>query len=95
MDTSNIIAACSLVLAAVVAIVSWTRSGRIDAAGQARQEATLDNIARGVDDIRVEQRVMRGDLTKLGERITTAEGRITELQHDVRDLKSYHKPTNQ
>lgn len=26
------------------------------------------------------------------ERMTVAEGNITELQHDVRDLKEYHKP---
>lgn len=27
------------------------------------------------------------------ERLYTAEGAITELQHDVRDLKQYHHPT--
>lgn len=26
------------------------------------------------------------------ERMTVAEGAITELQHDVRDLKKYHEP---
>lgn len=26
------------------------------------------------------------------ERMAIAEGNITELQHDVRDLKEYHKP---
>lgn len=26
------------------------------------------------------------------ERMTVAEGNIIELQHDVRDLKEYHKP---
>lgn len=26
------------------------------------------------------------------ERMAVAEGNITELQHDVRDLKEYHKP---
>lgn len=26
------------------------------------------------------------------ERTYTLEGRVTELEHDVRDLKSYHKP---
>lgn len=28
------------------------------------------------------------------ERMAVAEGNITELQHDVRDLKEYHKPKN-
>ncbi|MBQ8615988.1 MAG: hypothetical protein IJ418_00615 [Clostridia bacterium] len=94
MTASNIIALCSLGVAVIVMLMSGRKDTQSSAAGQARMEATLDSIARGVDDIRVEQRVMRGDLTKLGERVTCAEGCITELQHDVRDLKAYHQPTN-
>lgn len=94
MQAGEIIALCALVVSVVMMLMSRRKDTQSSAAGQARMEATLDSIARGVDDIRLEQRVMRNDLTKLGERITTAEGCITELQHDVRDLKAYHKPTN-
>lgn len=94
MSTGEIIALCALGVSVVMMITTRRKDTQSAAADQARMSATLDSIARGVDDIRVEQRVMRGDLTKLGERITQAEGCITELQHDVRDLKAYHKPTN-
>ena len=92
MTTSEVIALASLALAVFSTIVAFFRSGKTDAAGQARQEAKLDNIANGVDDIRVEQRHQRDRVDRLTERVTDDEGAIRELQHDVKDLKKYHQP---
>lgn len=40
---------------------------------------------------RLEQQVSKHN--GMIERMYAAEGSIAELQHDVRDLKAYHKPT--
>lgn len=40
---------------------------------------------------RLEQQVSKHN--SMIERMYAAEGSIAELQHDIRDLKAYHKPT--
>lgn len=96
MQTSDIIALLSLLLAAVLAAGKLLGGSRSTAADQAKQEAKLesklDSIASGVEDIRVDQRAMRERVNGLDGRMYMAEGRIEELRHDVRDLKAYHKP---
>ena len=37
---------------------------------------------------------MDGKQTALTERTTRLEGRMDEAEHDIRDLKQYHKPHN-
>lgn len=96
MQTSDIIALLSLLLAAALAAGKLLGGSRSTAADQAKQEAKLesklDSIASGVEDIRVDQRAMRERVNGLDGRVYIAEGRIEELRHDVRDLKAYHKP---
>ena len=58
MTTSEWIAFGSLLLALVSVIVSGRRNVKTDAASQARQEAKLDSVSRGVDDIRFDLRAL-------------------------------------
>ena len=99
MGVSEIIALLSLILAALVAfgkIVGGSRTNAADEAKQAaKMEAKLDGIASGGEDIRVDQRMMRERVNGLDGRMYTAEGKIDELRHDVRDLKAYHKPVTE
>lgn len=44
--------------------------------------------------VKLEEDVKQGrtDHTTLKERTTRLEGRMTEAEHDINDLKKYHKP---
>lgn len=72
------------VIAAVAAIsgvlLGWTgrtreakQSIRTDSREEAAMRADVEYIKRGVDDIRVEQRAMRQDMSDLTERVTRVE----------------------
>lgn len=54
----------------------------------AAQKLTQYRLVKAEDDIKQQ----RTDHIALKERTTRLEGRMTEAEHDIKDLKSYHKP---
>lgn len=63
MTTSEIIALCALAVSALMMLMSMRRGSQSDAASQARQETKLDNVAHGVEDIRVDMRSLKNELS--------------------------------
>ena len=75
------------VLALVGVIISNTSSNR-------RVEASLEK-AQAVTDTKIDELTRQVHLHNgVIERTYKLEGQMTEVQHDIRDLKSYHKPTH-
>ena len=56
----------------------------------AAQKLTQFRLAKAEEDIKQ----ARTDHTTLKERTTRLEGRMNEAEHDIKDLKQYHKPHN-
>lgn len=81
MTTSEIIALCALAVSALMMLMSMRRGSQSDAASQARQETKLDNVAHGVEDIRVDMRSLKNELS----------AHSAELAEVKVSLKSAHK----
>ncbi len=81
---AGIIGALGVICSAILGVALWRRNKRLDKQAvqvEARQESTVDAnlqadiryIMRGVDDIKVEQRVTREEMGGMKERITRVE----------------------
>lgn len=88
MNTSTIISLCAVLIAFGGLIISGRKETRNDAADVGRMEAKLDSISGGVEDIRVEFRIMRGRIDSLAERMSVVESsckqahkRLDAIQH--------------
>jgi peptidoglycan hydrolase CwlO-like protein len=60
----------------------------------ARKNETALKISQAVTDTKIEE--LSRQMNKhnnLMERVFRIEGQIAECQHDIKDLKAYHKPT--
>lgn len=73
MGTSEIVALCSLAVAAIALLLGGRRDTRTTASEQATTSAKLDAIQTGVDEIRIDQRAMRDRVDVLGERVASVE----------------------
>lgn len=61
----------------------------------AKKNETNLKVSQAVMDTKLD--ALRAEVNKHNnviERTFKLEGRVTEVEHDVRDLKAYHKPTN-
>lgn len=61
----------------------------------AKKNETNLKVSQAVMDTKLD--ALRAEVNKHNnviERTFKLEGRMTEVEHDVRDLKAYHKPTN-
>ena len=61
----------------------------------AKKNETTLKVSQAVMDTKLD--ALRAEVNKHNnviERTFKLEGRVTEVEHDVRDLKAYHKPTN-
>lgn len=95
METANIIALGSLLVAFITLLISARRDTRGEAANQAQLVAKLDSIASGVDDIRVEQRSMRARLDSYAERLARVESSAKSAHHRLDQMTvPYHPPDN-
>lgn len=83
MTTGEIIALASCVVALIALVMSSRRDTRGSAADQARVETTLNGIANGVDDIRVEQRAMRTRVDDLSVRVGKVEESTKSAHHRI------------
>lgn len=95
METANIIALGSLLVAFITLLISARRDTRGEAANQAQLVARLDSIAIGVDDIRREQRAIRERLDGYAERLARVESSVKSAHHRLDQLAmSYHLHDN-
>ena len=91
MNTSEIIALCALGLSALMAITGNRRNAQSDAAAQAKVEAKLDNVARGVDDIRMDLRALKSDISAHSAKLAELEGSCKSAHHRIDEIFSLYR----
>lgn len=87
MGTAEVIAFGSLVVALIAVLLSARGGTRNDAAESAMTRAKLDNIASGVDDIRLDMRMMRDRVDNLHERMAKVEASVSSAHKRIDQLK--------
>ena len=70
MSTSEIIALCALAVSALMMLMNMRKGSQSDAAAQARQEERLSSISRGVDDIRLDMKSLKNEISAHTAKIT-------------------------
>ena len=91
MNTSDIIAFCALGLSALMAITGNRRNAQSDAANQAKVETKLDNVARGVDDIRMDLRALKSDISAHSAKLAELEGSCKSAHHRIDEIFALHR----
>lgn len=96
MTTSEIITLCALAVSVIMMLLSMRKGTQRDAAAQARQEAKLDNLITGVNDIRLDMKSLKNDISAHSAKLAeleasskTAHERIEEL---FRLFRNAHPP---
>lgn len=96
MDTNAWIALGALIVAAASFIATSRRDVRGSAADQARTQEQLGSIKTGVDDIRVEMRSMRSDMTTQGKKLVELEASCKSAHRRIdetnRKIDAIHPP---
>lgn len=87
MGTSEIIAIVSVGIAFVALLLSARGGTRNDAAESAMTRAKLDSISSGVDDIRLDMRMMRDRLDSLHERMAKVEASVASAHKRIDQMK--------
>lgn len=87
METSTIIALGALLVSIIGLIFNGRKDTRSDAAANAITQTKLDSLISGVDDIRVEIRTMRDNITTHGERLAKVEARASSNTHRLDALE--------
>lgn len=87
METSTIIALGALLVSILGLIFNGRKDTRSDAAANAITQTKLDSLISGVDDIRVEMRTMRDNITSHGERLAKVEARASSNTHRLDALE--------
>ena len=91
METSTIIAIGALLVSLVGLFLNTRKDTRQDAAANAITQTKLDSLISGVDDIRVEMRTMRDNISNHGERLAKVEARASSNSHRL-DVLEGKKP---
>lgn len=91
MSTSEIIALGALVLSAIVALANGSRNTRADAANQAEVKAKLDGVARGVDEIRMDMRALKNDVSAHTAKLAELEGSCKSAHHRIDEIFSLYR----
>jgi hypothetical protein len=77
MNETEIIMAILACINAAIVVLTWRRTGRKDSAedvaAMEQMRADMRHVVRGVDDIKVDVRGVRGDITSIDRRLTVAE----------------------
>lgn len=81
MDTGDIIALGSLLVALIVMGMSARRDTRGSQASQTEIKTRLEIIAGGVEDIRIEQRTIADRMSRMGERLAAVEASCKSAHH--------------
>ena len=91
MSTSEIIALGALGLSALMAITGNRRNAQSDAANQAKVEAKLDNVARGVDDIRVDMRALKSEISAHSAKLAELEASSKSAHHRIDEIFALYR----
>lgn len=81
METSTVISMGALLVAVLGLIFSGRKDTRSDAATTAIIQTKLDTLIGGVDEIRVETRSLRAEISSHGERLAALEARSKSNTH--------------
>ena len=77
MTTTEIVMGALACINLVLVVLAWRRTGRRDSAEEVaideQTRSDLRYVVRGVDDIRVDVRAMRGDIGNIDRRVTVVE----------------------
>ena len=99
MATSEIIALCALAVSALMMLMSIRRGSQSDAAAQARQEERLSSISRGVDDIRLDMKSLKNDISAHTAKIAELESSAKSAHHRIDEIfalyRKAHPPDTQ
>lgn len=87
MSWDTAIALCGLLIAVVTVILTGRRDTRGDAADRAETRAMLTSIKGGVDDLRVDNRAMREDLSKMAVDLARVDQSARSAHHRIDDLQ--------
>lgn len=91
MNTSEIIALCALGLSVVMAIANGRRGARTDAASQAKVETKLDSVAHGVDDIRMDMRSLKNDISAHTAKLAELESSSKSAHHRIDEIFALYR----
>ena len=87
METGVVVSICAMVIALAGLILNTRKETRTDAAENAKTQTKLDNLITGVNDIQVEVRTMRGDISNHTERLARVEARAESNTHRLDALE--------
>lgn len=91
MNTSEIIALCALGVSALMMLMSMRKGSQSDAASQARQETKLDNVARGVDDIRLAMRKLEDNISAHTAKLAELESSAKSAHHRIDEIFALYR----
>ena len=80
METGTIISLAAVLISFIALILNGRKDTRTDAAANAIISTKLDSVKNGVDDIRVEIRSMRENISDHGERLAKVEARLQRIE---------------
>ena len=89
MSFETLVALGGLLVAAITLLLSSRRDTRGDAAQRAQTTAKLDSIAHGVDDLRVDSRALRSDLSKMAVDLARVDQSARSAHHRIDDLQQH------
>ena len=91
MTTSEIIALCALAVSGLMMLMSMRRGSQSDAAAQARQEERLSSISRGVDDIRLDMKSLKNDISAHTAKIAELESSAKSAHHRIDEIFALYR----
>ena len=71
--------------------MSMRRGSQSDAAAQARQEERLSSISRGVDDIRLDMKSLKSDISAHTAKIAELESSAKSAHHRIDEIFALHR----
>lgn len=89
MSIETAIGLGGLLVAAITLILSGRRDSRSDAAQRAETTAKLDSIAHGVDDLRVDSRALRADLSQMAVDLARVDQSARSAHHRIDDMQRH------
>ena len=91
MDITIVLSMAAVLISLVGLLLNSRKDTRTDAAATARMETKLDSMASGIDDIRVEMRMMRETVNDHGERLAKVEARAASNTHRLDALEKWQQ----
>ncbi len=94
MEIKEYLSLAAVIISLLALLMNSRKDARTDAAGVAKMSAKLDSIGNGVEDIRVEMRLMRDKVDDHSERLAKVEARAASNTHRLDALDGHKHPPN-